>query len=306
MQNGKIEKIGESIFMQLKRFEGNPILVPRKENRWESDSIFNAGAVYSKGSVHLLYRAMGPENVSTLGYASSRDGFHIDARPNTPAFAPEAGNKFETFGCEDPRITQIGDQFYILYTAYSRIGTRVSLASTKDFKTYRRYGVVLPDVDDKDAALFPEKIRGKYVMVHRIEPDMWVAYSDNLTKWEGHKVVMRIRKGEWDGWKIGAGAQPIKTKKGWLMFYHGVDENKVYRLGVALLDLNDPLVVLARCDKPILEPEKDYELQGRVPNVVFTCGAVEKDGLFYVYYGGADKVIGVATIGKDTVLESLE
>ncbi len=290
--------------MRLRRFEGNPIIAPRKENRWESDSVFNAGAVYARGSVHLLYRAMGPDNISALGYASSRDGFHIDARPNTPSLAPEPGNKFETFGCEDPRITQIGDQFYLLYTAYSQIGVRVSLASTRDFKEYKRYGVVLPDVDDKDAALFPEKIRGKYVMVHRIEPDMWIAYSDNLTKWEGHKIIMKTRKGKWDNWKIGAGAQPIKTEKGWLMFYHGVDESKVYRIGAALLDLKDPATVLMRYDKPILEPEKNYELRGRVPNVVFTCGAIEKDDVYYVYYGGADTVICVATIEKDMLLKS--
>ncbi len=292
--------------MRLKRYKNNPILRPKKENRWESKAVFNTAAVYFDGVVHLLYRAMGEDNVSRLGYATSRDGFSIDTRLNSPAFGPEPGNKFETFGCEDPRITRIGDEFYMLYTAYSKIGTRVSLASTKDFRRYRRYGVVLPDMDNKDAALFSEKIGGKYVMFHRIEPDIWIAYSDDMKDWKGHKVVMRVRKGRWDGWKIGAGAPPIKTERGWLLFYHGVDENKIYRLGVALFDLKNPSVLLTRYDQPILEPEKDYELHGKVPNVVFTCGAIEKDSSYYIYYGGADKVIGVATIEKDIVEQSLK
>ena len=292
--------------MRLKRYEGNPILMPKKKNRWESKEVFNAGALHFDGLVHLLYRAMGEDGVSRLGYATSRDGFDIATRRNSPVFQPEPGNKFETFGCEDPRITRIGDEFYILYTAYSQIGTRVSLASTKNFRQYKRYGVVLPNMNNKDAALFPEKVGGKYLMFHRIEPNIWIAYSDNLTSWEGHRVVMKTRKGKWDSWKIGAGAPPIKTSRGWLLFYHGVDENKIYRLGVALFDLKDPSVLLVRYDKPILEPEKDYELHGKVPNVVFTCGAVEKDDLYNVYYGGADRVIGVATIEKDTLQELLK
>jgi len=292
--------------MRLKRYEENPILMPIKKNRWESKDVFNAGAAYFDGMVHLLYPAMGEDGVSRLGYAASKDGFGIETRLSSPVFEPEPGNKFETFGCEDPRITRIGDKFYVLYTAYSQIGTRVSLASTKNFRQYKRYGVVLPDMNNKDAALFPEKIRGKYVMLHRIEPNIWIAYSDNLASWVGHRVVMKTRKGRWDCWKIGAGAPPIKTSRGWLLFYHGVDENKIYRLGVALFDLKDPSVLLVRYDKPILEPEKDYELHGKVPNVVFTCGAVEKDDLSYVYYGGADRVIGVATIENDVLQELLK
>jgi len=292
--------------MRLKRYEENPILMPIKKNRWESKDVFNAGAAYFDGMVHLLYPAMGEDGVSRLGYAASKDGFGIETRLSSPVFEPEPGNKFETFGCEDPRITRIGEEFYFLYTAYSQIGTRVSLASTKNFRQYRRYGVVLPDVNNKDATLFPKKIRGKYVMFHRIEPDIWIAYSDNLTSWEGHRVVMKPRKGKWDCWLIGAGAQPIETSRGWLLFYHGVDENEVYRLGVAVFDLKDPSVLLARYDKPILEPEKNYELYGKVPNVVFTCGAIEKDDLYYVYYGGADRVIGVATIGKGVLQELLK
>jgi len=207
---------------------------------------------------------------------------------------------------DDPRITKIGDTFYMLYTAYSETGVRVSLASTKNFIAWTRYGVVLPDVDDKDAVLFPEKINNKYVMLHRIHPDIWIAYSDDLIHWDGHRVIMTPRKGYWDSEKIGAGAPPIKTERGWLIFYHGVDGDNVYRLGVALLDLGDPSIVLKRQEEPVLEPEKYYELEGIVPNVVFTCGAVEVNDTYYVYYGGGDYVIGVATVKKEEVRDFIE
>ena len=140
-------------------------------------------------------------------------------------------------------------------------------------------------------------------MFHRIMPDILVSYSDNLTQWDGHEIIMRTRENSWDCEKIGAGAPPVKTAKGWLMFYHGVDEKKVYRLGVALFDLKDPAKLIARQDEPILEPVEDYELNGDVPNVVFVCGAVEKDDFYYIYYGGADKVIAAATVKKDEALD---
>jgi predicted GH43/DUF377 family glycosyl hydrolase len=143
-------------------------------------------------------------------------------------------------------------------------------------------------------------------MLHRIHPDIWIAYSDDLIHWNGHRVIMTPRKGYWDSEKIGAGAPPIKTEKGWLIFYHGVDGDNVYRLGVALLDLEDPSIVLKRQEEPVLEPEKYYELEGIVPNVVFTCGAVEVNDTYYVYYGGGDYVIGVATVKKEEVRDFIE
>ncbi|HPO83045.1 MAG TPA: glycosidase [bacterium] len=287
--------------MRLIRYPGNPVLKPAYI--WEEGGVFNAGAVYHNGLFHLLYRAVYGENRSNIGYAVSRDGFHF-FRLDKPVF--EHKGDHETFGAEDPRITKIGDTFYMLYTAYSEIGVRVSLASTKNFIAWTRYGVVLPDVDDKDAVLFPEKINNKYVMLHRIHPDIWIAYSDDLIHWNGHRVIMTPRKGYWDSEKIGAGAPPIKTEKGWLIFYHGVDGDNVYRLGVALLDLEDPSIVLKRQEEPVLEPEKYYELEGIVPNVVFTCGAVEVNDTYYVYYGGGDYVIGVATVKKEEVRDFIE
>jgi predicted GH43/DUF377 family glycosyl hydrolase len=170
------------------------------------------------------------------------------------------------------------------------------MLSTKDFRTYQKHGCILPDMDNKDVVLFPEKINGKYVMLHRIFPNMWIAYSEDLVNWHDHKVLMHVQPDGWDCDRIGAGAPPIKTEYGWLNFYHGVDHKRNYRLGILLLDLEDPSKVIGRSAHPILSPEKDYEKVGLVPNVVFTCGAIPMDGRYFVYYGGADKVIGVATM----------
>lgn len=249
---------------------------------------------------HLLYRAMGKDDISRIGYAVSTDGFNF-LRLDNPVFEPK--DEFEALGCEDPRITRIGNQFYMLYTAYSKAGTRVSLASTDNLLAWRRYGVILPDIDNKDAVLFPEKIQGKFVMLHRIPPDIWIAYSDDLRHWYDHRVVMTPREDSWDCWRIGAAGPPFKTEEGWLLIYHGIDDHKVYRLGVALLSSEDPSTLLERQDEPILEPEEDWELHGDVPNVVFSCGAVEMEGSYYVYYGGADTAIGVATVEKRQALD---
>jgi predicted GH43/DUF377 family glycosyl hydrolase len=154
-------------------------------------------------------------------------------------------------------------------------------------------------VDDKDAVVFPEKINGKFVMLHRIFPDMWISYSDDMMTWTDHKKFMTIRPGMWDSNRIGAGATPVKTDKGWLEVYHGVDDNKNYMLGIVYLDLNDPSKVIARSRTPILVPELEFEKVGLVSNVVFTCGMVEKDGHYLVYYGGADNNIGVASAPID-------
>jgi predicted GH43/DUF377 family glycosyl hydrolase len=293
--------------MRLERYQGNPILKPVPENKWESGAVFNCAAAYDGSRVHLLYRAIGEYDVyiSRLGYAVSQDGFTFQRRKE-PVLQPE--EEYERFGCEDPRMTVIDGTYYVTYTAlsnraWSGSGNRVALAKTTDFKTFHKLGIILPGMEDKNAVLFPEKVNGKYVMYHRIVPDIWIAYSDNLLDWTGHKVVMQPRKGMWDDVKIGAGGPPLKTEKGWLLFYHGVDENRVYRLGVALFDLENPARLVARQESPILEPEETWEKEGDIPNVVFTCGAVEKEGRYLVYYGGADTVVGVATVDVEKALD---
>lgn len=288
--------------LKLKRDLRNPLLLPIADHTWESKFIFNCAVVKEDGLFHMVYRAMGADDVSRIGYAVSEDGVHF-SRLDKPVFSP--ANQFETKGCEDPRLTRIGNDNYMLYTAYSKRGVRVSMASTKNFITWKRYGVVLPDQDDKDAALFPGKVNGRYMLYHRVEPDMWVSFSDDMIHWTDHEVIMKPRDGYWDSRKIGIGAPPIKTPEGWLMLYHGVDEDLVYRLGFALFDLEDPTKLLKRSEEPILEPEEDFELFGQVPNVVFSDSMIEHEGEYYVYYGGADNCIALATIPVGEVREGL-
>jgi beta-1,2-mannobiose phosphorylase / 1,2-beta-oligomannan phosphorylase len=305
--------------MQLTRFSGNPVLEPTK-NWWECRAVFNAAAVYHNGRVHLLYRALGDDFLSRFGYASSKDGIHFDVRSKQPVMESDPNDPLERLGCEDPRATLIDGKFYLAYTVASvypashppPIGsngapwrTRVALASTTDFQIFKRHGVIVPDIDSKNAALFPEKIGGKYFLMHRVFPDLWLCQSEDLLHWETHKVLINPRPGCWDATKVGAGAPPMKTELGWLEIYHGVSSDGVYGLGVLLLDLDDPFKVLYRSESPILTPDLEFEKDGIVPNVVFTCGVVEKDGQYVVYYGGADKAIGVATIGKNELLREL-
>ncbi len=299
----------------LKRYEGNPILDPIKDHYWESKYVLNAAALRLNDLVYILYRAFGDDEISRIGLAVS-DGFNIIERLPDPIFIPATPE--ESRGCEDPRTVIIGDEIYMIYTAYDGVIPQIAAASIKveDFLQRRfhcwiRKGLAFKDVWNKDAIIFPEKIKGKYVIYHRIEPSMWVSYMDTLefpVPREKHAIIMGPRSGRmWDSLKIGAGTQPIKTRYGWLMIYHGVDRQMVYRLGVILVDLNNPEHLIYRSPNPILQPEEDYEIGtgngAWVPNVVFTCGAVaasnkeilDDDDEILVYYGAADTHIGVAT-----------
>jgi len=311
----KVVRFEEPCAGELHRFEANPILEPIKGPPWESKYVFNPGAIRLEEKIYIIYRAMGEDMISRLGLATSCDGFHIEERLKAPIFEPE--EEWERNGCEDPRFVVIDNRIYMLYTAYSSIAAQIALASidVKDFLSYRwdkwqRHGPLFPGFSDKDAVLFPEKFDGRYAMYHRIEPSIWVSFSENLdAPWprKDHRILMGPRAGMmWDGVKVGAGAQPIKTKYGWLLIYHGMDFAHVYRLGVLVVDLNDPGKVRYRSPNFILEPEESYEVGeegiSQVLNVVFTCGAVpmadkdvlDDDDQILVYYGAADAVIGVA------------
>jgi predicted GH43/DUF377 family glycosyl hydrolase len=291
--------------MMLRRYEGNPILKPKPENDWESENVFNPTVVYEGGLFHLLYRGMGRDGISRIGYAVSIDGFDF-FRFDKPVIVPK--QILEPRGCEDPRVVKIENVFYMTYTAYSERGVRIALASTENFVQWERYRIEWEAINNKDAVLFPEKIGGKYVLLHRPmlgeHMSIWIAYSDNLIEWYGQREIMAHgEEGSRDGEKIGAGAPPIKTEKGWLLLYHGVDEDNVYRLGAAMFSLEDPSKLLYWHPEPILEPEMDYEIRGAVPNVVFACGACEVYNKYYIYYGGADTVVCVATVDKEELLE---
>lgn len=270
--------------------------------------------------MYLVYRATGEDHLSRLGLAVSEDGFNFE-RFDLPVFEGDGLNEWERLGVEDPRITEINGRFYLTYVAVSVYPmdqprpawssgapwrTRVSLAVTDDFRNYERLGIILPDSDNKDVVLFPEKIQGRYVLFHREFPDMWIARSDDLLNWDSHEVLMEPRPGMWDCNRIGASAQPIKTDLGWVEIYHGVDDNKRYCLGISLHDLNDPAKIIGRSPEPILAPEEPYELDGLVPNVCFSGGAALLEDTLFVYYGAADTRIGVATVGRAELMGYLE
>jgi predicted GH43/DUF377 family glycosyl hydrolase len=308
---------------RLKRPRKTPLLEPVKNHFWESKATFNPGAICIDGKIHLLYRAMSEDNTSVLGYASSKDGIHIDYRSKEPVYVPRepfeqklvpGGNS----GCEDPRLTRIGNKIYMIYTVFDgKHPPRIALTSitVKDFLNKKwnwakPVPLSPPALDDKDAFVFPEKVKGKYIIVHRSGDDMDLAFEPTLDfkgdTWLEEYRWLAPRKGWWDSKKVGATAPPIKTKKGWLLLYHGVSDDNCYRIGAALLDLKNPVKIIGRTDYPIFEPETQYEKQGEVSNVVFPCGMAEIEGTLFVYYGGADKVTGVATIKTKKLLDVFE
>ena len=288
--------------MRLKRVSDLPILEPRSQHPWEAGAVFNCAAITWNGLVHLIYRATdiasdGSEGpyVSQLGYAASSDGLNFN-RLEHPIMEDQPGQ--EQRGPEDPRVVLIGDVFHMLYTGYGGRfdgDYRICAATSANLITWQRLGVVL-DEPNKDATLFPERIEGRFLMLHRRPPDIWIAESDDLQTWVNHAVLMRVRANSpWESLKIGAAGPPIRTAGGWLLIYHGVSESNTYSLGATLLDLEDPTQIIARQSEPILEPRLSWEIEGHVPNVVFSCGHAELDDQLYVYYGAADTVIGAAT-----------
>ncbi len=323
--------------MKLQRHPENPVLVPHPDRDWDGGAVFNCGVTLgADGRFYMLYRAIGRDYrpnphgygyinyISNIGLAVSDDGVHFERLPE-PIIRPD--QEYDRWGCEDPRITRldVGGQpiWWVTYTAlsapaFSGQGDRVGIASTHDLHTYTKHGVLIPDVQDKDAVLFPELVDGQVVMLHRVEPNIQIAFLPGVEAlrqpdhafWREHlahieEYVLLRPEFPWEKRKIGAGPPPVKTDAGWLLIYHGVDEDKVYRAGVALLDLEDPRKVIARWPEPILGPEAPYEREGDIPNVVFPTGAVVRDGILYVYYGAADKVCALATLEIEALVENL-
>lgn len=321
LMNALLKK--ETKTARFARAKKNPLILPLQHHPWEAKATFNPAALYLKGTVHILYRAMSDDNTSTIGYAQSKDGIRIDYRSAEPVFIPRepfeqklmpGGNS----GAEDPRITAIGDTIYMLYTAFDgKNSPRVALTSitAKDFLAQQWHWsksilISPPDIDDKDAALFPEKIKGKYLIIHRSGDDIDLSVCQTLTfdgtRWLEEYRWILPRKGMWDSKRVGIAAPPIKTDKGWLALYHGVSENNVYKVGAVLCDIKDPTKIIARTDEPIFEPEAAYEKEGNFPHVVFPCGAVVIGKKLFIYYGGADTVVGAATVDIDNLLRVLE
>ena len=288
--------------MQLIRHPSSPILKPNPLNDWEALNVFNCGVVYFNDLFHMFYRAQGVDYVSRIGYAVSADGVHFN-RLEQPVLAPQ--DEWETRGVEDPRITYLAGEgrFIMAYTAYSPLGITPMFAASTNLITWRRIGPLIVGEDNKDHVLFPRQIGGRYVTLHRRPPSIWIAYSDDLKNWDDFRVVMSPRPGNWDCRRVGAGGVPVETEHGWLVLYHGYDDEFVYRFGACLLDLEDPTQVIARPRECILEPRETWEFKGDVPHAVFSAANPVVDGTVHVYYGGADRVIGLATCALDEILD---
>ncbi|MHC4441676.1 MAG: glycoside hydrolase family 130 protein [Planctomycetota bacterium] len=248
-------------------------------------------------------------SISHLRMARSKNGrdFVVDEVPTIFAETAE-----EEFGIEDPRITKIGEDYYINYTAVSRKGIATALARTNNFETFERMGIIFAP-ENRDVTVFPEKIGGRYFCYHRPvakameRADIWLAYSDDLVHWGNHSYVCGTRPGMWDSLKTGGGAVPIKTKQGWLSIYHGADDDQRYSLGIILADLEDPGKILARSKNPLLEPKTEYEKTGFFGQVIFTCGAIaESDGRVIIYYGAADEYTCAAETTIDYLLDQVQ
>lgn len=336
----------------LAKFIENPIISPQHQNGWEAWQTFNPGVILLNDKVHFLYRAIGQDGISRLGYAASGDGFTIDERLPYPVYEHKTARRvFNVYSCfsggswggaEDPRIVRVDeeDTLYMTYTACSD-GLRVAFTSIKlkDFlnpapepQYYAskygaqqvRYGagkkwgwkppvlISPPGEVHKNWVIFPEKINGKYAILHSINPEISIDYFDSLEQFDGATFIKsyyngELRKNCWDGWIRGVGPVPLKTKYGWLVFYHAMhaDDFSKYKVGAMLLDINDPTKVLVRSPEPVLEPDQICENNGFKAGVVYASGAVVKDGNLLVYYGGADSYICVAYANFEEFVEIL-
>lgn len=333
--------------MKLKRFEGNPVLSPREGSWWECAVTANPGAWYDEaaGEVKMLYRASAADEIHKvyLGLATSRDGYRFTRASDEPVMVPSDG--FDAGCVEDPRIVKFGEWYFVVYasrpypagqywlktpheqwkppyaTADWPVSLRESLSSSgllvsRDLRTFKRAGRITdPTLDDRDAILFPEKVGGKFVLLHRPmswvgpkygceTPSIWISFSDDVMKWPESKLLVKARYG-WER-KIGGSTPPLRTDAGWLTIYHAVGPDLHYRLGAMLLDLRDPTRVLHRSPDWLMQPEADYELNGFYHGCIFPCGNVIKDGTLFVYYGAGDRHVGVATCGVGEIVDYLK
>ncbi|REG94801.1 glycoside hydrolase family 130 protein [Flavobacterium aquicola] len=335
--------------MKLIKCTQNPVLSPNPNNYWENLVVCNPGVWYENGTFYMLYRAAGDDeqHFIRVGLATSTDGINFKRESDEPVFGPSS-NGPDMGGVEDPRIIKFGNEYYVTYAyrpyppgrywtfahdvinlpetgpdapaVYKHNIANSGLAVTADFKSFRRLGrITTSNLDDRDVILFPEKINGKYAMLHRPKqwigaeygcdyPAIWIRYSDDLMVWEEKSTLLLAGvNGTWEE-KIGGSTPPLRTEDGWLLIYHGVENggNGYYRVGVALLDLEDPTKVIARLEDWIMEPEHDYEIEGFYKGCVFPTGNMIVDNILYVYYGAADKFVGLATCDINELLQTLK
>lgn len=295
----------------ITRYENNPILT-KNDIPYPVATVHNAGVVKHKGQYIMLFRSHLHNGRSIIGMAKSTDSIHFEVMPQPFISPPKEGifAEYEEYGVEDPRICFMNGEHLITYSAYSRHGVRIVLARTYDFESVERISLIT-QADYRNVVIFPEKIGGRYVRLDRphseISPwSIWISYSPDLVHWGNSKVVIKPLTYHWDEMKVGPGATPIRTKKGWLNIFHGVFPTmagSVYRLGAALHDLKDPSKIVGVADDWILQPEDPWEITGYVHNVVFCCGAVPEDnGKVRIYWGGADTVMCMGTARIDELI----
>lgn len=323
----KRKKLKNDKPLSLKRSARNPIVKPREDKQWEKEATFNPAAVKIGETVHLLYRAVGDDGVSRIGHTESADGINFHSRSDFPVFFLDNPRRMhdnvEAFryepilnpsggswgGAEDPRIVNIDGTLYMTFNAFDgwdflRIG--LTSIKEKDFKekkwNWTRTKMISPEGQvNKNWVLFPEKINGKFAILHSLSPTVQIDYVDSLSHLSsGAKKINSIfgqktPRASWDTWVRGAGPPPLKTEAGWLVFYHGISktDSHRYKLGMILLDLKNPKNIIARSSTPVLLPDKWYENEGK-SGVVYACGAVLQKDKVYVYYGGGDKYTCVA------------
>lgn len=332
--------------MSNKKVEIKKELLYQPTCEWEEEGVFNPTAISIDNDVHIIYRGIKHENYSRLGYFKFTIDKYGVKTPKFPLITPS--EEYEKQGVEDPRITMLDGKYYLLYTAFDGKNARIAGAESEgNILNFRKFGTISPNITfleaillsntdryrdfwyrmvkekgeniiiwDKDGCLFPEKINGKFALLHRIEPDIQIVYFDDFFQlknkefWEEYfrdlekKIVMKPEY-KWEESKIGAGPSPIRTEYGWLLLYHGVDKDRVYRAGVVLLDLENPEKVIARLPFPLFEPTHQWEKEGNVPNVIFPTGAVVKDGIIYIFYGCSDARIGIAELEMDHIIKIL-
>ena len=285
--------------MQLKlvRHPQSPLMYPNPLHQWEALNVFNASVIRHNGLFHMHYRAQGVDFVSRIGYAVSADGLRWN-RLEEPVFSPHNGRE-DYRGLEDPRVTMLDGRFYMCYTAYGENGNYPMIAVSDNLITWEDVAP-LEKTENKDHILFPEKIGGRYAILHRRLRPIWVAFSDDMVTWTDHTIIMSPRapgesQDDWDTKSIGGNGLPIKTEHGWVLFYHGYGSDHIYRSSAALLALDDPSKVLHRPKTHIIEPTETWEIRGDVPNVIFSCTNLVVGDELRFYYAGADRVIGLAT-----------
>lgn len=307
---------------KFQRYDQNPVITPSTTNAFMARAVYCPTAIFLEGKAHILYRAQALDAVSTIGYAVSSDGLNIEENLSEPIYRPSQPFEMSTkagwnSGCEDPRITHLGDRLYLTYTAYDGTSPpRVALTSISVSDFLKREWnwetaklISPPGVDDKDACIVKNHGEG-YIAFHRLGNAMWIDFLRDLTfpqvKLLTGGIFAQAREDSWDNVKVGIAGPPLETERGWLLFYHAASNPGFkYKIGAMLLDYDNPRKILARTNSPLLEPETDYEMYGQVPNVVFSCGAVILKGVVYLYYSGADSVVCVATMSLPDLLDVL-